>query len=61
MNEITFYAVVDNDTKQFVSPSMPLGLAEKFASKWNSESQDNGGSNTQYGIAEVYTTQKAKP
>ena len=56
MNKITFYAVIDNDTKQFVSPSMPLELAEKFASKWNSDSQNNGGSSTQYGIAEVYTT-----
>ena len=56
MENITFYAVIDNDTKQFVSPSMPLELAEKFASKWNIESKNNGGSSTQYGIAEVYTT-----
>ena len=49
MKKEKFY-VIDNDTKERVSPSVSYLSAIDLAEKWNAESAAIGGSSTQYGI-----------
>ena len=50
MDKVICYQVFDQDTKDTIRTYYDKQDAEDYCDKINSESADNGGSSTQYGV-----------